>query len=64
MIPSGKTKNSKPQRIPDPTELHISKRDYQPSKADLEEELEMPKLLSKRARPSFMRPFRFVNRPD
>ena len=35
-------------------------KDYQPSKADLEEEFDMPGMSDKQLHDTFFRPFRFV----
>ena len=48
-----------PQTIPKPRTMRIPKSDYQPSRAELREEIDMPKLSLKRARQAFFRPFRF-----
>ena len=47
-----------PQTIPQHRAMKIPRSDYQPSRAELREETEMPKLSLKQARSAFMRPFR------
>ena len=51
---------TKRKKIPDPIEVEIPDRQYQPSRAELREEIKMPGLSLKLARAMFMRPFRFV----
>ena len=46
-------------RIPEPVEMKIPGRHYQPSVPEQKEETDMPRLSLKRARAAFMRPFRF-----
>ena len=51
----------KPQRPrPEPAPFREPPEDYQPTKAELEEEFDMPGLSLEQARAFFMRPFRFV----
>ncbi|MCY4128052.1 MAG: hypothetical protein OXG15_02290 [Gammaproteobacteria bacterium] len=59
-----KKEKNKHRKIPEPSEMKIPARDYQPSRAELREETDMPRLSLKRARAMFMRPFRFINDPD
>ena len=49
----------KPKRIPAPRTMPVKPSFYQPSRAELREEIDMPKLSLKRAREAFFRPFRF-----
>ena len=49
----------KPKQIPKPRAIRVPRSDYQPSRAELREEIDMPKLSLKRARQAFFRPFRF-----
>ena len=49
----------KPQSIPRVRSMKIKPSSYQPSRAELREEIDMPKLSLKRARSAFSRPFRF-----
>lgn len=49
----------KPKTLPKPRTMRIKPRDYQPSAAELREEMDMPRLSLKRAREAFGRPFRF-----
>ena len=46
-------------RIPAPRTMPVKPSTYQPSRAELREETDMPKLSLKRARSAFFRPFRF-----
>ena len=50
-----------PKRRPDqePTPLPMPPPGYQPSKAELEEEFDMPGLSDEQVRERFFRPFRF-----
>ena len=55
-----KTKTTrKPKRIPASRTMAVKPSSYQPSRAELREEIDMPKLSLKRARQAFFRPFRF-----
>ena len=54
----------KPHPIPEPRDMRIADRKYQPSKTEQKAETDMPGLSLKRAREAFMRPFRFVHDPD
>lgn len=55
----------KRQPVREPQTMRIPDRKYQPSRAELREEIDMPKLSLKRAREAFMRPFQFIrNDPD
>lgn len=53
-------KNRKRKKIPAPVDMEIPDRQYQPSRAELRKEIDMPGLSLKLARAIFMRPFRFV----
>lgn len=46
--------------IPSATEIDVAPTGYQPSKAQLEEEVTMPNLSLEQVRAAFMRPFRLV----
>ena len=50
------TRETRTMKIPD--------RKYQPSRAELREEIDMPGLTLKQVRAAFMRPFRFVQDRD
>ena len=52
---------SRPKRhtSQEPTAVRLPRPDYQPSKAELEEEFDMPGLSREEARERFLRPFRF-----
>ena len=50
----------RPERIPEPRGLPMPPEGYQPSKADQEEEIDMPGMSEKRLRDTFFRPFRFL----
>ena len=47
----------KPQPLPDPRVIDLPQRDYQPSKAELEQEFDMPGASLKKVRDAFLRPF-------
>ena len=49
----------KPKCIPAPRTMPVKPSSYQPSRAELREEVDMPKLSIKRARQAFFSPFRF-----
>ena len=49
--------------MPEPRELRMPPKGYQPSKADQEEEIDMPRMSEKQLRETFFRPFRFVKQP-
>ena len=49
-----------PQPIPEPTPLELAPTDYQPSKAELEEEFDMPSMSMDDVRASLRRSFRIV----
>ena len=48
------------QQLPRPREITLPPKDYQPSKAELEQEFDMPGMSEKRLRETFLRPFRIV----
>ena len=50
------------QPIHEPREMALPPKDYQPNKADMEEEIDMPGMSDEKVRESFFRPFRFVRR--
>ena len=50
------------ERIPAARDISLPPKDYQPSKADMEEEIDMPGMSDKHVRETFFRPFRFVRR--
>ena len=52
-------KTRKPKAIPPARTLKIPPSDYQPSRAELREEMDMPRLSLKRVRDAFFRPFQF-----
>ena len=49
--------------IPEPVDLLMPPKDYQPSKAEQEEEIDMPGMSDEQLRETFFRPFRFVKQP-
>ena len=53
----------KRKRIPPRRDLHMPPKGYQPSKAELEEEIDMPGMSDKQLRDTFFRPFRIVRQP-
>ena len=48
------------ERIPAPCDLHLPSKDYQPSKAEMEEEFDMPGMSDDQVREAFFRPVKFV----
>ena len=55
----------KRKKIPAPVPMDVPDSRYQPSKAELEEEQDMPDLTEAQAREAFMHPFRFsIKKPD
>lgn len=52
-----KAEQPKKQEIPEPRPLKLKPRNYQPSKAELEEEIDMPGMTEDELREAFMRPF-------
>ena len=53
----------KRKRIPPRRDLHMPPKGYQPSKAELDEEIDMPGMSDKQLRDTFFRPFRIVRQP-
>ena len=49
-----------PTYIPEPRTVALPPNDYQPSKAELEEEIDMPGMSDEELRRSFFRPVKFV----
>ena len=49
---------------PEPTEMRIPDRKYQPSRAELNEAIDMPEMSVEEARAAFMRPFVFNHDTD
>ena len=49
--------------ISESVELAMPPRDYQPSKAEQKEEIDMPGMSDKQLCETFFRPFRFVKQP-
>ena len=49
-----------PQPIPEPATLELAPSDYQPSKAELEDEFDMPGMTMDEVRQTFRRPFKIV----
>ena len=45
--------------VPEPRVISMPKRGYQPSKAEQEEEINMPRLTEEQLRETFFRPFKF-----
>ena len=50
-----------PQKIPEPRAVEMKPPDHQPSKAEMEEELDMPGLSESEAFEAFFRPIRPVS---
>ena len=55
-----KRAHREPQAVHEPVTLELPPSDYQPSKAELEEEFEMPGMTPEEMRKAFFRPFRVV----
>ena len=54
-----------PQPLPEPATLELPPSDYQPSKAEIEQEFDMPGMSPEEMRRAFFRPFRIVrSAPD
>ena len=51
---------AKKARLPEPRDLSMPPRVYQPSKAEMEEEIDMPGMSDLQLQDTFFRPFRFV----
>ena len=51
-----------PQPIPEPTTLELAPTDYRPSRAELEEEFDMPGMTMDEVRQTFRRPSKIVRR--
>ena len=49
-----------PQYIPEPKTLTLPPKDYQPTKAELEEEFDMPGMTDEEIQRTFFRPFKIV----
>ena len=58
--PPMKRTNRPPTHIPEPRIVTLPPKGYQPSKADLEEEFDMPGMSDQQLRETFFRPFNFV----
>ena len=52
-----------PADIPPPRTITLPPADYQPSKAEMEEEIDMPGMDDEQIRRTFFRPFKFVREP-
>ena len=52
--------NRPPQHIPAPRDMPLPPKDYQPSKADMEEGIDMPGMSDAKIRETFFLPFKFV----
>ena len=51
------------ERTPPPREIALPPKDYQPSKAEMEEEFDMSGMSDDQMREAFFRPFRFIREP-
>ena len=49
-----------PRRIPELKKLTLPPKDYQPSKAELAEEFDVPRMSRKQRREAFVRPFQLA----
>lgn len=56
-----KKTSKKKQRIPEPRKLSVPPSNYQPTKAEYEEEMDMPNLSLEEMRKALRGPFRFVH---
>ena len=52
--------NRAPARIPEQKTMVLPPKDYQPSKAEMEEEIDMPSMSDKQVRETFFRPFNLI----
>ena len=52
----------KPKSIPDARSVIVKPSSYQPSRAELNEEMDMPKMSLAKVRRAFFRPFRFESK--
>ena len=59
-VPSDSPVQRASQPIPEPRSLKLAPTDYQPSKAELEEEIDMPGMTMEEIRHTFRRPFKIV----
>lgn len=57
--PGRKRRHVKSHTIPKSRTMRVPPSSYQPSRAELREETDMPKLSLKKMRSAFFRPFRF-----
>lgn len=55
-------KSTKSKLQPDPVTITLPPRDYQPSKAEYEEEVEMPNANLKEVKEAFFRPVKVVKK--
>ena len=53
-----------PAYIPEPRTVTLPPKDYQPSKAELEEEIDMPGMSDEEIRRTFFRPFKIVRESE
>ncbi len=49
-----------PAQVREPRAVYIKSSDYQPSKAELEEEIDMPEMDDEEIRRTFFRPVKFI----
>lgn len=57
-----KKTSRKPKRIPTVRAVEVKPSNYQPSRAELREEMDMPKMSLAKVRRAFFRPFRFESK--
>ena len=57
-------KKRRKRGVPEPRVLPMPPEGHQPSKAELEEVVDMPKLTEGRLRKAFLRPFRFERKKE
>ena len=64
-MPKRATQRAPQPILPEPTPLELAPTDYQPSKAEMEEEFDMPGMSMDEVRAVLRRPFRIVrSAPD
>ena len=59
-----KRTNQPAAHIPEPRTIPLPPSDYQPSKAEMEEEFDMPGMSDEEIRRTFFRPFKFVRESE
>ena len=57
-----KPERKPPAHVPEPRTMVLPRNDYQPTKAEMEAELDMPGMTTEQMRGAFFRPFRFIRK--